>query len=66
MQNETLQKINDSVRILKAGDTISGKVLAIENLSIYLDLGPTKTGIIFGAEYQNTKNILKSQKINVF
>lgn len=63
MQNETLQKINDSVRILKAGDTISGKVLAIENLSIYLDLGPTKTGIIFGAEYQNAKNILKSMRI---
>ncbi len=63
MQNETLQKINDSVRILKAGDTISGRVLAIENLSIYLDLGPTKTGIIFGAEYQNAKNILKSMRI---
>jgi len=63
MQNETLQKINDSVRILKAGDMINGKVLAIENLAIYLDLGPTKTGIIYGAEYQNAKNVLKSMKI---
>lgn len=64
MQNETLQKLNDSVRILKTGDVIDGRVLAIENLAIYLDLGPTKTGIIYGAEYQNARNILKNVKPN--
>ncbi|MDD5639260.1 MAG: S1 RNA-binding domain-containing protein [Candidatus Pacebacteria bacterium] len=64
MQNEILQKLNDSVRILKSGDVVDGRVLAIENLSIYLDLGPTKTGIIFGAEYQNARNVLKNVKPN--
>ncbi|HOS88356.1 MAG TPA: S1 RNA-binding domain-containing protein [Candidatus Pacearchaeota archaeon] len=63
MQNETLQKLINSVQILRAGDIVDGRVLAIENLAIFLDLGPRKTGIIYGAEYQNAKNVLKNIKI---
>ncbi|MFA5013532.1 MAG: S1 RNA-binding domain-containing protein [Candidatus Paceibacterota bacterium] len=63
MQNETLQKLTDSVQILRAGDIIDGKVLAIENLAIFLDIGPRKTGLIYGAEYQSAKNVLKNIKI---
>lgn len=63
MQNETLlQKLNDAVKVPRPGDIIGGTVLAIENLCIYLDIGPGKTGIIYGAEYQGAKNILKSLK----
>mgnify|MGYP000850250215 CR=1 FL=1 len=60
MENETLQKLTDAVSIPRSGDIIDGKILAIENLSMYLDIGPRKTGIIYGAEYQNAKNILKN------
>jgi len=63
MENETLQKLTDSVSIPRGGDIVDGKILAIENLSMYLDIGPRKTGIIYGAEYQNAKNILKNIKI---
>ncbi|MDD3386397.1 MAG: S1 RNA-binding domain-containing protein [Candidatus Pacebacteria bacterium] len=63
MENQTLQKLTDSVSIPRGGDLVDGKILAIENLSMYLDIGPRKTGIIYGAEYQNAKNILKSIKI---
>jgi small subunit ribosomal protein S1 len=63
MENETLQKITDAVSIPRGGDIVDGKILAIENLSMYIDLGPRKTGIIYGAEYQNAKNILKNIKI---
>ncbi|MFA5228304.1 MAG: S1 RNA-binding domain-containing protein [Candidatus Paceibacterota bacterium] len=63
MENQTLQKLNDLVSIPRPGELIDGKILAIENLSMYLDIGPKKTGIIYGAEYQNAKNILKNIKI---
>ncbi|MFA5009438.1 MAG: S1 RNA-binding domain-containing protein [Candidatus Paceibacterota bacterium] len=63
MQNETLQKLTDSVQILRNGDIVDGRVLAIENLAIFLDLGPRKTGIIYGFEYQSAKNVLKNIKI---
>ncbi|MDD5568946.1 MAG: S1 RNA-binding domain-containing protein [Candidatus Pacebacteria bacterium] len=63
MQNELLQKLTDSVQILRAGDIIDGRVLAIENLAIFLDIGPRKTGIIYGSEYQNAKNVLKNIKL---
>lgn len=63
MENQTLQKLNDTVSVPRPGELIDGKILAIENLSMYLDIGPRKTGIIYGAEYQNAKNILKNIKI---
>ncbi len=63
MENQTLQKLNDAVSIPRPGEIIDGKIIAIESLSIYLDIGPKKTGIIYGAEYQNAKNILKNIKV---
>lgn len=63
MQNETLQKLNDTVKVPRPGDIINGTVLAIENLCIFLDIGPAKTGVIYGSEYQGAKNILKNLKI---
>jgi small subunit ribosomal protein S1 len=63
MQNETLQKLTDNVQIPRNGEIVDGKILAIENLAMYLDIGPRKTGIIYGAEYQNAKNVLKNIKI---
>lgn len=63
MENQTLQKLNEAVSIPRPGELVDGKILAIENLSMYLDIGPKKTGIIYGAEYQNAKNILKNIKI---
>jgi small subunit ribosomal protein S1 len=62
MQSELMQKLNDSVQTLREGDIVDVKVLAIENNALYLDVGPRKTGILYGAEYQNAKNILKNIK----
>ena len=63
MQTETTQKLNDSVKVPRSGDIVKGKVLAIENFCIFLDIGPAKTGVIYGSEYQGAKNILKNLKI---
>ncbi len=62
MQAELIQKLNDMMQTLREGDIVDAKVLAIENNALYLDIGPRKTGIIYGAEYQNAKNVLKNIK----
>jgi len=62
MQPELAQKLSDSVQTLREGDIIDAKVLAVENNALYLDIGPRKTGIVYGVEYQNAKNVLKNIK----
>ncbi|MDD3170543.1 MAG: S1 RNA-binding domain-containing protein [Candidatus Paceibacterota bacterium] len=62
MQAELMQKLNDAVQTLREGDLVDAKVLAVENNTLYLDVGPRKTGIVYGAEYQNAKNVLKNIK----
>ncbi len=62
MQAELMQKLNDAVQTLREGELVDAKVLAVENNTLYLDVGPRKTGIVYGAEYQNAKNVLKNIK----
>ena len=45
------------------GDLIEGTVIALEKSAVYVDLPMFGTGIIFGREYINAKDIIK--KINV-
>jgi small subunit ribosomal protein S1 len=44
-------------------DLIEGSVISIDKGAIYIDLPPFGTGIIFGREFQNARDIIK--KINV-
>ena len=44
-------------------DIIEGKVLGIEKSSVYIDLPPFGTGIIYGREYLNARDIIR--KINI-
>ena len=45
------------------GDVIEGTVLGVEKASVYVDIPPFGTGIIYGREYINARDIIK--KINV-
>ena len=45
------------------GDLVEGPVIAIEKSSVYIDLAPFGTGIIYGREFINARDIIK--KINV-
>jgi len=54
MQPELAQKLSDSVQTLREGDIIDAKVLAVENNALYLDIGPRKTGIVYGVESSKT------------
>lgn len=44
-------------------DVIEGKVIGIEKSKVYIDIPPFGTGIIYGREYINARDIIK--KINV-
>lgn len=44
-------------------DLIEGKVIAIDKGAVYIDLPPFGTGIIYGREYMNARDIIK--KVNV-
>ncbi|MCW9054659.1 MAG: S1 RNA-binding domain-containing protein [Candidatus Pacebacteria bacterium] len=46
-----------------AGDLIEGPVIAIERSHIYINLAPFGTGIIYGREFMNARDILR--KVNV-
>lgn len=48
---------------IKQDDIVEGSVLAITNTAVYVDLGPVGTGIIYGIEYINARDLIK--KINI-
>lgn len=45
------------------GDLVEGPVVAVEKSSVYVDLPPFGTGIIYGREYLNARDILR--RVNV-
>jgi small subunit ribosomal protein S1 len=47
----------------QAGDLVEGSVIAVEKSSIYIDLTPFGTGIIYGREFIVARDVIK--KINV-
>ena len=47
----------------RAGDLVEGPVIAIEKSSLYVDLAPFGTGIIFGREFINARDIIKKTNI---
>jgi small subunit ribosomal protein S1 len=47
----------------EAGDLVEGPVIAIDKSSVYIDLAPFRTGIIYGREFLNASDILR--KVNL-
>lgn len=58
-----LLKKNEELKPLKVGDIVEGKIIARGKSAIYLDLGNKGTGIIYGREFFEAKDILKEIKI---
>jgi small subunit ribosomal protein S1 len=42
------------------GDIVAGEVIAVDTASVYIDLPPHGTGIIYGREYINARNIIRN------
>ncbi len=55
--------ILNTVNPIKEDDIVDGTVVAITPTAVYVDLGPIGTGIIYGSEYINTRDLIK--KINI-
>ncbi|MEK7066137.1 MAG: S1 RNA-binding domain-containing protein [Patescibacteria group bacterium] len=43
----------------QVGDLIEGRVLGQDRMALYIDLSPMGTGIIYGREYLNARDIIK-------
>jgi small subunit ribosomal protein S1 len=42
------------------GDIVAGEVIAVDTASVFVDLPPHGTGIIYGREYINARNIIRN------
>jgi small subunit ribosomal protein S1 len=47
----------------KAGDIIEGTVLSLDRARLYVDLPPFGTGIIYGREYMNAREVIKRTNV---
>lgn len=55
--------LNDTPNPPSAGDLVEGPVIAIDRGAVYIDIKPFGTGIIYGREYINARDIIK--KVNI-
>ena len=55
--------VDKSITPPSIGDVVEGDVLGIEKSCVYINLAPYGTGIIFGKEFINTRDVIK--KINI-
>ena len=63
MIKETIVKKEDTNTQLSVGSTVEGKVVARDRSSLFIDLGILGTGIIYGREFYNVKDIVKNLEI---
>ena len=63
MIKDIIKKTVDTTNPLSVGSTIEGKVVAKDRSSLYIDLGINGTGIIYGCEFYNVKDIIKNLEI---
>lgn len=54
---------NDSMMPPSVGDLVEGPVISIDKEGVFIDLNPYGTGIIYGREYINARDIIK--KVNI-
>ncbi len=47
----------------KPGDIIEGPVIALDRAKLYVDLPPFGTGVIYGREYMNAREVIKRTNI---
>lgn len=62
MVEEKIQKI-ETAKPMRVGDIVEGTVVGTGRSSVYLDLGPQGTGIIYGKEFLDEKRTLKPLQI---
>src|SRR5437763_1564226 len=53
----------DAVNPASMGSIVEGRVIARDRSSLYVDLGPQGTGIIYGREFYEVKDVIKSLQV---
>ncbi len=61
--DEYTQMVLNKITPIKEDDIVEGTVLAITNTAVYVDLGPIGTGIIYGIEFINARDLIKKTNI---
>lgn len=62
--NPVMTKITaDSPEPPKAGDIVEGPVIMLDRARLYIDLAPFGTGVIFGREYMNAREVIKRTNV---
>ena len=61
--DEYTQMILNTITPIKEDDIVDGTVVAITPTAVYVDLGPVGTGIIYGIEYINARDLIKKTNI---
>ena len=61
MTQATITKTEEvqDVNIIREEDIVEGTVVAIEKAALYVDLGLSGTGIIYGVEFMNARDVIK-------
>ncbi len=63
-KESVMSSLTDTIQELPAkGDLIDGTVIAIDKNALYVDIPPFGTGIIYGREFMNVRDVIK--KINI-
>ncbi len=63
-QTEEIKKVlEESTFAVHEGSLVEGNVLEIKKAAVYIDLGMYGTGIIFGREYINARDIIKNIRV---
>ena len=55
--------LNEIPNLPENGDLVEGSVIGIEKNSIFIDLPPFGTGIIYGREFMNVRDVVKNLSI---
>lgn len=63
VQSEIHTLLDKGSTPLVADKLIEGPVIGIEKAAIYIDLGPYGTGVIYGREFRNARDIIKKMNI---
>lgn len=62
--SEAMEKYVEKMpKLPEEGDVIEGRVIGIEKTELYIDLAPLGTGIIYGREFMNARDIIR--KLNI-
>ena len=63
-ESEVMEKYAEKLaKYPEIGDIVEGQVIGIEKTSLFIDLAPFGTGIIFGREFMMTRDIIR--KVNI-